>query len=421
MEQIDTQLEAAVRACHAASKVMARATTAQKNRALRAMADHLLAQQTDLLAANAIDIHQAEMNGLSTAMVDRLVLTPERLARMAHALHEVAAFDDPVGRLSASTTRPNGIQVSQMQIPLGVIAMIYESRPNVTSDAAGLCLKAGNAVVLRGGSEAFHSNQAIAAALHAGLAEAGLPPAALTLIPTTDRAAIAELLTLNQYIDLVIPRGGEGLIRYVDTHSRIPVIKHYKGVCHLYVDAQANLDTAIDLLIDGKTSRPGVCNALETLLVHQAVAEQFLPMAGKALGARGVTLRGCPQTQALLPTAEAATEADYDAEYLDLLLAVRVVQDFDEALAHIDRYSSDHTDVIVTEDLTNARRFMRAVGSAVVLVNASSRFSDGGELGLGAEIGISTTKLHAYGPMGLDALTTRKFVVMGEGQTRHPV
>jgi glutamate-5-semialdehyde dehydrogenase len=419
MQTISTQIEEHVRACHAAAKGMARMSTAQKDRALLAMADQLVAGEAAILEANAVDVAQARANGLSDAMVDRLVLNTERIAGMAGALRDVAAFDDPVGGMSETWTRPNGIRVGYMRIPLGVIAMIYESRPNVTSDAAGLCLKAGNAVVLRGGSEAFHSNQAVAAALHTAMEREGVPPAAITLLPTTDRAAIAELVTLNQYIDLVIPRGGEGLIRYVDENSRIPVIKHYKGVCHLFVDAGADVEMAVGLLLDGKVSRPGVCNALETLLVHRDAAGAFLPAAGAALRGQGVEVRGCARTRALLPGAAEATEADYDAEFLDLILAVRVVDDLDAAIAHIDRYGSDHTEVIATNNLTNAQRFVREVGSAVVLVNASSRFSDGGELGLGAEIGISTTKLHAYGPMGLESLTARKFVVMGEGQTRH--
>ncbi|WP_456425184.1 glutamate-5-semialdehyde dehydrogenase [Rhodocaloribacter sp.] len=420
-QKLTTELEDRVRACRAAARQVANLSTAAKNRALHAMADELLASEAEILAANAVDVERAQANGLSAAMADRLALDRKRLTGMADALREVASFDDPVGEITETWRRPNGLEVGYMRIPLGVIAMIYEARPNVTSDAAGLCLKAGNTVVLRGGSEAFRSNQAVAAALHRGLEREGLPAAAVTLLPTTDRAAITELLTMNALIDLVIPRGGEGLIRYVDENSRIPVIKHYKGVCHLYVDEDADLDVALRLLIDGKTSRPGVCNALETLLVHEAVAGAFLPKAGEALRARGVELRGCPKTRALVPDAAEATEDDYFAEYLALILAARVVPDFDAALDHIARYGSNHTEVIATNHLGRARRFRREVDASVVLVNASSRFSDGGQLGLGAEIGISTTKLHAYGPMGLEALTTRKFVVMGEGQTRHPV
>ena len=416
-----TDLETQVRACKAAARQVANLSTAAKNRLLLDMADQLLAAEAPILAANAVDLEQARARDLSAAMTDRLVLTPDRVAGMADALREVASFDDPVGQITTTWRRPNGIEVGYMRIPLGVIAMIYEARPNVTSDAAGLCLKAGNTVVLRGGSEAFHSNHAVAAALHTALERAGLPPAAVTLLPTTDRAAITELLTMNRYIDLVIPRGGEGLIRYVDEHSRIPVIKHYKGVCHLYVDETADFDVALRLLLDGKTTRPGVCNALETLLVHKAVADAFLPRAADALTRRGVELRGCPATRRLLPGIAETTEDDYHAEYLALILAVRVVDGFEAALDHIARYGSNHTEVIVTSHLPRARRFQREVDASVVLVNASSRFSDGGQLGLGAEIGISTTKLHAYGPMGLEALTTRKFIVTGEGQTRHNV
>ena len=400
---------------------MATLPTERKNRVLHRMADALEANASDILAANKRDVSAARDDGLSEAMIDRLVLTNERIAKMADALRDVASFPDPVGETSGTTQRPSGIEVGRMRIPLGVIAMIYEARPNVTADAAGLCFKAGNAVLLRGGSEAFHSNQAVASALHDALKAEDVNPAAVTLIPTTDRAAVNEMLTLNEHIDLVIPRGGEGLIRFVDETSRIPVIKHYKGVCHLYVDERADLEKAEDLLLDGKTSRPSVCNALETMLVHRDVAGDFLPRAGEVLNRAGVEVRGCERTREILPDATAATEDDYAAEYLDLTLAVRVVDDADAATEHIATYGSNHTEVIATDDLPTARRFVRTVDASVVLVNASSRFSDGGELGLGAEIGISTTKLHAYGPMGLDALTTQKFVVYGDGETRHPV
>jgi glutamate-5-semialdehyde dehydrogenase len=385
------------------------------------MADALEANASDILAANNRDVSAARDDGLSDAMIDRLVLNRERIAKMADALRDVASFPDPVGETSGTTKRPSGIEVGRMRIPLGVIAMIYEARPNVTADAAGLCFKAGNAVLLRGGSEAFHSNQAVASALHDALKAEDVNPAAVTLIPTTDRAAVNEMLTLNEHIDLVIPRGGEGLIRFVDETSRIPVIKHYKGVCHLYVDERADLQKAENLLLDGKTSRPSVCNALETMLVHRDVAEEFLPRAHEVLDRAGVEIRGCERTREVLPDAAAATKDDYAAEYLDLTLAVRVVDDADAAMEHIATYGSNHTEVIASDDLPTARRFVRTVDASVVLVNASSRFSDGGELGLGAEIGISTTKLHAYGPMGLEALTTQKFVVYGDGETRHPV
>ncbi len=414
-------IESLVAACKAASRQVAGLSTAQKNRALRRMADALLAHEDEILAANARDLDAARASGLSDAMTDRLVLNPERLAKMADALREVASFDDPVGEMSERRSRPSGIEVGKMRIPLGVIAMIYESRPNVTSDAAGLCFKAGNAVVLRGGSEAIHSNRAVAAALHDALAAEGIDPAAITLVPTTDRAAILDLIRMNEHLDLVIPRGGEGLIRFVDENSRVPVIKHYKGVCHLYVDASADLGKALRILIDGKLSRPGVCNALETLLVHKDVAADILPEVGRQLTERGAELRGDDRTRALVPDAAQATEDDYAAEFLAPILAVRVVDDYDAAVDHIARFGSNHTEVIVTRDLGRARQFVRDVDASVVLVNASSRFSDGGELGLGAEIGISTSKLHAYGPMGLEALTTEKFVVYGDGETRHPV
>lgn len=421
MSAVATSIESLAAAAKAASRQVAGLSTDQKNRALYRMADALLAHEAEILEANAVDVDAARDSGLSAAMTDRLILTPERLAAMADALREVASFADPVGEMSERRRRPSGIEVGKMRVPLGVIAMIYESRPNVTSDAAGLCFKAGNAVVLRGGSEAIHSNRAVAAALHEALAAEGIDPAAVTLVPTTDREAIRDLIRMNEHLDLVIPRGGEGLIRFVDENSRVPVIKHYKGVCHLYADASADLDVALRLLIDGKLSRPGVCNALETLLVHESVAADFLPDVGRQLAARGAEIRGDERTRELLPEVAAATEEDYAAEFLAPILAVRVVDGYEEAVAHIARYGSNHTEVIVTRDLGRARQFVRDVDASVVLVNASSRFSDGGELGLGAEIGISTTKLHAYGPMGLEALTTQKFVVYGDGETRHPV
>jgi len=412
-------IEEFARASKAASRKVAQLSTNTKNQTLQAMADQLLADETGILAANAKDVAAAREKGLSPAMIDRLLLNHDRLVKMADALREVAALPDPVGNLSDFRVRPNGIQVARMRIPLGVIAMIYESRPNVTADAAGLCLKAGNAVILRGGSEAFQSNQAITAALSRALEQMQIPVAAISLVPTTDRAVLADLLKLDEQIDLVIPRGGEGLIRFVAENSRIPVIKHYKGVCHQFVDQDADIEMALRLLVDGKTSRPGVCNALETLLVHQAIAADFLPRAATVMAQKGVELRGCDETRKILPQIAEATDDDFAAEYLALILAIKIVPDFDAALAHLARFSSDHTDVIVTNNLQTAQRFLREVNSAVVAVNASSRFSDGGELGLGAEIGISTTKLHAYGPMGLEALTTQKFTILGDGQVRH--
>lgn len=411
-----------VAACKAASRQVAALSTGAKNRALHAMADALVAHEAAVLAANARDLDAARERGLSDAMTDRLALTPERIGTMANALREVASFDDPVGQMADVRRRPSGIEVGRMRVPLGVIAMIYEARPNVTSDAAGLCFKAGNAVVLRGGSEAVHSNRAVAAALHAALERQGLDPAAVTLVPTTDREAIKDLVRMSGHLDLVIPRGGEGLIRFVDEHSRVPVIKHYKGVCHLFVDETADLGVALDLLLDGKLSRPGVCNALETLLVHEAVAADFLPRAFAELAANGGEMRGDARSREILGEGvPEATEADYEAEFLAPIVAVRVVDGLDAALDHVARFGSLHTEVIATESVTAARRWVREVDASVVLVNASSRFSDGGELGLGAEIGISTTKLHAFGPMGLEALTTQKFVVHGAGETRHPV
>ena len=407
--------------CEQAARELSTLPTEKKNRVLRRMADALEAEEEAILAANGQDVSAAREEGISDALIDRLVLTPERIEKMADALRDVASFADPVGEMSSTTKRPSGIEVGKMRIPLGVIGMIYEARPNVTADAAGLCFKAGNAVLLRGGSNAFRSNQAIASALHEALEAENVNPAAVTVVPTTDRAAVEEMLTLNEHIDLIIPRGGEGLIRYVDETSRIPVIKHYKGVCHLYVDRNADLSVAEDLLLDGKVSRPSVCNALETLLVHEDVADDFLPRAKELLGDADVELRGDARTRAILNGVAQATEDDYAAEYLDLTLAVRVVGDDEAAKSHVTEYGSNHTEVIVTDDLPTARRFVRSVDASVVLVNASSRFSDGGELGLGAEIGISTTKLHAYGPMGLDALTTEKFVVYGAGETRHSV
>jgi len=391
-------------ACRIASRHVAQLSTQQKNETLHDMTEQLLADRDSIIAQNAKDVQAGKKNGLSDAMIDRLMIDGERLEKMANSLRDVAALPDPVGEITKTWRRPNGIQVSRQRIPLGVIAMIYESRPNVTSDAAALCLKAGNAVFLRGGSEAFFSNQAIAASLHKALEQNGIPKETITLVPTTEREAIKEMLTFTEDIDIVIPRGGEGLIRFVTENSRIPVIKHYKGVCHQFVDATADIETAVRLLIDGKCSRPGVCNALETLLVHKDAAGVFLPVAAAALRKKGVEMRGCQHTRAFIPDAAAATEKDYYAEYLSLTLAVKVVKNLHEAVQHIEKYGSEHTEVIVTKDYSNANEFLRRVNSSVVLVNASSRFSDGGELGLGAEIGISTTKLHAYGPMGLESM-----------------
>jgi len=415
-----TPLRERVLACRAAARALAALDAAGKTRLLHAMAARLRGAAGGILAANALDLAAATGRGVGAALLDRLRLDAGRIEAIAAALDQVAALPDPVGLVTRRETRPNGLVVERVRIPLGVVAMIYEARPNVTADAAALCLKAGNGVVLRGGSEALQSNRAIAAVLRAALAEHGLPADALVLVEDLRREAMVELLQMSDLIDLAIPRGGEGLIRFVAEHARVPVIKHYKGVCHLYVDRAADLDLALDLLLDGKTTRPAVCNALETLLVHRDVAAAFLPRAAAALRARCVRLFGCERTRALVPEAAAAGEDEYAAEFLDLVLAVRVVDDLDEAIAHIRRYGSDHTEVIATRDEAAAARFVAALRSAVVMVNASSRFSDGGELGLGAEIGISTTRLHAYGPMGAEALTIERFVVRGQGQVRHP-
>ncbi|MCC4607985.1 glutamate-5-semialdehyde dehydrogenase [Xanthomonas campestris] len=405
--------------CRDAAQVLSQLSAQAKQDLLEAMAAALEADAASILAANARDLEAARAKGIGTAMLDRLALDDKRLAGIAAALREVAQLPDPVGQVTRDDTRPNGIRVQKVRVPLGVIAMIYEARPNVTADAAALCIKAGNGVILRGGSEAIHSNTAIAHALQRALRAADIPEAALTLVQDLRRETMLELLQLSDIIDLAIPRGGEGLIRFVAEHARVPVIKHYKGVCHLFVDASANVELAVRLLIDGKASRPSACNALETLLVHAEVAERFLPAAAAALRARHVELRGDAATRALLPEIALATDDDYAAEYLELILAIRVVPDLGTALAHIRRYGSDHTEVIATQDAANADKFVQSLRSAVVMVNASSRFSDGGELGLGAEIGISTTRLHSYGPMGLEALTVERFVVRGEGQVRH--
>ena len=406
--------------CRDAATAIASLPTQAKNALLRAMADALLADEALILAANARDIEAAAAKGIGSAMLDRLRLDTARLQGIAAAVREVAELPDPVGQVTRAYDRPNGIHVERVRVPLGVIAMIYEARPNVTADAAALCLKAGNAVILRGGSEAIHSNTAVAASLKRALRDAGLPEAVLTLVGDLRRETILELIQLSDIIDLVIPRGGEGLIRFVAEHARVPVIKHYKGVCHQYVDAGADEELALALLVDGKVSRPSACNALETLLVHRDIAPSFLPKAAAALRARGVDLRVDEAGRAWIPDAAAATEEDFAAEFLDLVLAIGVVDDLDAAIAHIRRHTSDHTEVIVTRDPAHADAFVHALRSAVVMVNASSRFSDGGELGLGAEIGISTTRLHSYGPMGLEALTVERFVVRGEGQVRHP-
>ena len=408
-------------AARAAQAAIAAADPAIRRALLEGMAERLLAGQDAILAANAADLQRAREAGASKATLDRLALSPERVRGMADALREVAAQDDPLGAVTRRDVRPNGLVVERQRIPLGLVAMIYEARPNVTAEAAALCLKAGNAVLLRGGSEAAASNAAIAHCLHAALRDAGLPEAAVSLVADPAREHVLELLQLSELVDLAIPRGGESLIRFVAEHARVPVIKHYKGVCHLYVDRAADVELALGLLIDGKTSRPGVCNALETLLVHRDIAAAFLPRALATLRAGGVEVRGDAATRAFDSSLAAAGDDDYAAEFLDLIIAIRVVDSLDAAIAHIHRFTSDHTEVIATNDPAAAQAFVDAVRSSAVMVNASSRFNDGGQLGLGAEIGISTTRLHAYGPMGVEALTIERFVVRGQGQRRHPL
>ena len=412
-----TIIEMAQKAKAAARKI-ANCSTTEKNDALLKIADKLEKRAVFLKSENQKDLKNAADKGLSSAMIDRLTLSDKVIKSMADGLREVVQLKDPVGAIVDSWRRPNGLEVSKMRIPLGVIGMIYESRPNVTIDAAGLCIKSGNAIILRGGSEALHSNKALADVIQETLSETALPSNAAQVIPMTDREAVSFLLTQDEYLDLIIPRGGEGLIRFVAENSRIPVLKHYKGVCHAFVDESADFKMASDICFNSKVQRPGVCNALETMLVHKNVAAEFLPLMGERFKDAGVTLKGCPKTCDILAYAEAATEEDWPAEYLNLTIAVKVVKDMDDALDHIAKYGSQHTETIVTSDYQRARRFVREADSSAVVVNASTRFNDGGELGLGAEIGISTSKLHAFGPMGLDELTSTKFVVLGEGQIR---
>ena len=407
-----------VRAAKAASREIARCSTAQKNAMLMKLAALLDENAAIIKQENAEDVAAAQQSGLSAAMIDRLTMTDTTIESMMTGLREVAGLEDPVGSSIRSYRRPNGLEVSRMRIPLGVIGIIYESRPNVTIDAAALCLKSGNAVILRGGSEAHRSNQILAGLIAKALMKTGLPKESAQVIPVTDRSAVTTLLQQEESIDLIIPRGGESLIRFVVENSRIPVLKHYKGVCHVYVDQDADFEMAVNICFNAKVQRPGVCNAMETLLVHENAASVFLPMVSEKLIAAGVELRGCEKTRHILPHAQTATELDWPAEYSNLTLAVKVVRNMDEAAAHIAAYGSCHTDAIVTRNYERARRFVREVDSSVVLVNASTRFNDGGQLGLGAEIGISTTKLHAFGPMGLEELTTTKFVVFGDGQVR---
>jgi glutamate-5-semialdehyde dehydrogenase len=415
---IETTVVEMAKASRTAAKKLARCSSGEKNQALKIIAEKLIQSSEQILEANTQDVKKARENGLSSAMIDRLTITKQVLSAMADGLNEVAGLEDPVGSMDQTWIRPNGLSVSRMRIPLGVIGIIYESRPNVTIDAAGLCIKSGNAVILRGGSEALHSNQALAEVAARGLAEAGLPQEAVALVPVRDRQAVNVLLQQDEYVDLIIPRGGESLIRFVAENSKIPVLKHYKGVCHVYVDATVDVQMALEICFNAKVQRPGVCNAMETLLVHQDAAEAFLPSMAERFSEAGVEIRGCELTRQLLPDVAAANQQDWPAEYLDLILAVKIVKSMDEALDHIAAYGSGHTEAIVTTDYGRARRFLREADSSVVLVNASTRFNDGGQLGLGAEMGISTSKLHAFGPMGIRELTTTKFVVMGNGQVR---
>ncbi len=404
-------------AAREASRAMARAHSEVKNQALLAIAEQIEASRGSLADANATDMANGQNSGLDAALLDRLELTPARVDGMIEGLHQVVALPDPCGAITDMAYRPSGIQLGKMRVPLGVIGIIYESRPNVTVDAASLCLKSGNAAILRGGSEAILSNRAIAQCIAAGLKQVGLPPAAVQVVETTDRAAVGELITMPDYVDVIVPRGGRGLIERIANEARVPVIKHLDGVCHVYVDAQADLEKALKIAINAKTHRYGVCNAMETLLVHTAVAAELLPKLAEAYAEKGVELRGCAQTQAII-TAKAATEEDWAAEYLAPILAIKVVESFDEATAHINHYGSHHTDAIVTDNYTLARQFLTEVDSSSVMVNVSTRFADGFEYGLGAEIGISTDKIHARGPVGMEGLTSQKWVVLGDGQIR---
>ena len=402
-----------------ASIEAAKLTTIKKNKLLNAMADSLIANTREIINENLKDLESAEINKLSGAMIDRLLLNENRIINMANAIREIVELPDPVGNIEGIRKRPNGIEVGQMRIPLGVILMIYESRPNVTSDAATLCLKSGNAIILRGGKEAINSNLIIAKVLREVLIKEDVNPNIISLVPNTDRTIMNELLVKDEYIDLVIPRGGEGLIKFVKYNSKVPVIMHYKGVCHIYIDKDADMEIAKQLTCEGKLSRPGVCNSLETILIHKDIAKEFLSETGKILLNEGAEIRGCKKSVSLLDEINLADESDYYEEYLDKIITCKIVDDIDEAVNHIEKYNSDHTEVIVTKNINTAKKFQREINSSVVCVNVSSRFSDGGELGLGAEIGISTSKLHAYGPMGIESLTTKKFVVSGEGQLRH--
>ncbi len=401
-----------------ASRAMAKADTSTKNRALLAIAGAIRREKDKLIAANQQDMDAARAAGMEAAMLDRLALSEKAIATMAEGLEQIAALADPIGEISDLKYRPSGIQVGRMRVPLGVIGIIYEARPNVTVDAAGLCIKSGNACILRGGSEAIHCNRALAALVHEGLEAAGLPKGAAQVVETTDRAAVGELITMRDYVDVIVPRGGKGLIERISNEARIPVIKHLDGNCHVYVDDEADEAKALRILENAKTQRLGTCNTAESLLVARAVAANMLPKLAAMLIAKGTEIRGCAETQNLVPQAKAATEEDYYTEYLAAIISCKVVDGLDEAIEHINKYSSQHTEAIVTENYTKARRFLREVDSSSVMVNASTRFADGFEYGLGAEIGISTDKIHARGPVGLEGLTSQKYIVLGDGQVR---
>jgi glutamate-5-semialdehyde dehydrogenase len=418
MEDVKQYMKSVGQQARAASRLMAQAETAVKNRALLAIADAILRDSAKLIAENAKDVASAKANGLDAASVDRLTLTEKTVQGMAEGLRQIATLPDLIGSISDMSYRPSGIQVGKMRVPLGVIGIIYESRPNVTADAAGLCIKSGNACILRGGSDAAHSNQAIAACVHAGLKAAGLPATAVQVVSTTDRAAVGELITMKEYVDVIVPRGGKSLIARISDEAKVPVIKHLDGICHVYIDDEADLAKAIRIADNAKTHRYGVCNAMETLLVNANVAAKVLPDLCKIYLDKGVELRGDDAARKLVAQMSAATEEDWRTEYLAPILSVRIVANLDEAIAHINTYSSQHTDSIVTENYTKAMRFLREVDSASVMVNASTRFADGFEYGLGAEIGISTDKIHARGPVGLEGLTSQKFIVLGNGQIR---
>lgn len=417
-QEIDDTIRLMAQRAKKAARSLISLSTETKNSLLRQMAEALEEKHTFIQQQNQLDLVAGQEKGLSAAMLDRLELSDKVMASMIGGLLEVAALPDPVGEVMNLSRRPNGLMVGRMRIPLGVIGMIYESRPNVTVDAAALCLKAGNAIILRGGSEAIHSNLALAEVLQGVLAARDIDPAAIQVVPVTDRAAVTTLLAQDEFIDLIIPRGGEGLIRFVSETSRIPVLKHYKGVCHIFVDRSADPLKATPIIMNSKTQRPGVCNALEGLLIHRDIAASYLPVIAEELRSAGVEVRGCPESAALASSIKPALASDWGTEFLDLILCVKVVASLDEAMNYMAEHGSQHTEVIITEDYSNAQRFLAEVDASAVMVNASTRFNDGGQLGLGAEIGISTTKLHAYGPMGLSELTTKKFIIYGAGQVR---